>query len=64
MVAAFADGKDVSTIEHQVPGSGEVFRSGSVSATAVRFQMGDRYGCLAAILDMLKALFPTLFFKL
>jgi glycerol-3-phosphate acyltransferase PlsY len=64
MVTARTHGNDVSTIEHQVPGSAEVFQSSSVSATAVRFQMGDRYGCLAAILDMLKALLPTLFFKL
>ena len=64
MVAGLSSGTDVATIEHQIPGSGEVFESGSVSATAVRFQLGDRYGCLAAILDMLKALVPTLAFKL
>ena len=64
MVAGLAHGSDVETIEHQIPGGSEVFESGSVSATAVRFQLGDRYGCLAALLDMLKALVPTLAFKL
>jgi glycerol-3-phosphate acyltransferase PlsY len=64
MVRVLAPGANVSTIEHAVPGSNTVFQSGSVSATAVRFQLGTRYGCLAAILDMLKALFPTLAFRL
>jgi glycerol-3-phosphate acyltransferase PlsY len=63
MVVGLASGANVPTIEHEVPGSSEVFQSGSVSATAVRFQMGDRHGCLAALLDMLKALLPTLAFK-
>jgi glycerol-3-phosphate acyltransferase PlsY len=64
MIRVLAPGADVATIEHAVPGSAEVFESGSVSATAVRFQMGARYGCLAAILDILKAVVPTLVFKL
>lgn len=63
MVAGLAHGTDVADIQHQIPGSSEVFESESVSATAVRFQLGDRYGCLAAILDMLKTLVPTLAFK-
>ena len=64
MIRILAPGADVSTIEHDLPGSEEVFESGSVGATAVRFQLGARYGCLAAILDMLKALVPTLVFRL
>jgi glycerol-3-phosphate acyltransferase PlsY len=64
MVAWLAHGIDVANIKYQIQGSSEVFESGSVSATAVRFQLGDRYGCLAAILDMFKALVPTLAFKL
>lgn len=59
-----APGADVSKIEHAIEGSSEVFESGSISATAVRFQLGSRYGCLVAILDILKALVPTLLFKL
>jgi glycerol-3-phosphate acyltransferase PlsY len=64
LLALLAPGADVSRIEHTVEGSGEVFESGSISATAVRFQLGARYGCLVAILDILKALVPTLLFKL
>jgi glycerol-3-phosphate acyltransferase PlsY len=64
LVRIRAPGADVSRIEHDVEGSGEVFESGSISATAVRFQLGARYGCLVAILDILKALVPTLLFKL
>ncbi len=64
MVARLAQTPDVSKIEHQVSGSSEVFQSNSISATAVRFQLGDRYGCLTAVLDILKALLPTLAFKL
>ncbi len=64
MVRLLAPGADVSAIAHSVPGSTEVFESGSISATAMRFQFGARYGCLAAILDILKALIPTLAFKL
>jgi glycerol-3-phosphate acyltransferase PlsY len=57
-------GKEVSTIEHHVSGNNEVFQSSSTGATAVRFQYGARYGCLAAILDMFKALIPVLVLKL
>jgi glycerol-3-phosphate acyltransferase PlsY len=64
MVSILAPGSAVSTIEHSIPGADEVFESGSMSATAVRFQLGARYGCTAAILDMFKALIPTLVFKL
>jgi glycerol-3-phosphate acyltransferase PlsY len=58
------DGTEVSTIEQPVPGGEEVFQSDSVSATAIRFQFGARFGCLVAILDGLKALVPALVLKL
>ena len=64
LVRIRAPGAVVSKIELAVEGSSEVFESGSISATAVRFQLGARYGCLVAILDILKALVPTLLFKL
>lgn len=64
LVRIRAPGGDVSTIAHPVEGTSRVFESGSISATAVRFQLGGRYGCLVAILDILKALVPTLLFKL
>lgn len=51
-------------IQHPVTGSDETFESDSISATAIRFQLGARYGCLIAVLDMLKATLPALAFKL
>ena len=42
----------------------KIFESGSISATSVRLHLGARYGCLVAILDILKSLLPSLFFKL
>ncbi len=59
-----APGTDLSHIEHPVPRSDVVFTSDSVSATAVRLRLGTRYGCLTAILDMLKVALPTLAFRL
>ncbi len=55
---------DVSTIKHHMGGGTETFESGSIGATAVRHQLGTRYGCLVGILDILKGLLPTLVFKL
>lgn len=55
---------DVSTIEHRVGGGRYSFESSSIGATAVRQQLGTRYGCLVGILDILKGLLPTLVFKL
>jgi len=54
----------VSGIEYSVPGTDEMFESSSVSATAIRFQMGARFGCLIAILDALKAAVPALALRL
>jgi glycerol-3-phosphate acyltransferase PlsY len=54
---------DVTRIEVTLS-SGEVFVSGSVSASAARITMGRRYGCLTALLDMAKVAIPTLAFRL
>ena len=54
---------DISQIEQPMPNSDVVFVSDSVSATAVRMHVGTRYGCLTAILDMLKVAIPTWVFK-
>jgi glycerol-3-phosphate acyltransferase PlsY len=50
---------EVEKIELELPGTDTVFVSDSVSATAVRMQQGTRYGCLTAILDMVKLAVPT-----
>lgn len=55
---------DIEKIETLIPGTQVVFVSDSVSATAVRMKVGTRYGCLTAILDMLKVAIPVLVLKL
>ena len=56
--------REVQDVELNVPGLDDKYRSNSVSATAVRLQLGPKYGCLASILDMAKAAVPTLIFRL
>lgn len=55
---------DISKIEYEVPGSTELFVTDSVSATAARHHLGARWGCLTAILDMIKVFVPTLAVRL
>ena len=60
----FAPEQDISKIEIDVPDSEERFESDAISATSVRLHLGNRYGCLVGILDILKAVIPALAFKL
>lgn len=60
----FGKGEALRPTELPIPGSNDVLRSDAVSATAVRLQLGARYGCLTSVLDMLKAVVVTLAFKL
>ena len=60
----FGKGETLRPTELPVPGTADVLRSDAVSATAVRLQLGARYGCLTSVLDMLKAAVVTLTFKL
>lgn len=53
-------GKDISKVEHPVPGTDMVFTMDAVSATTMRTHGGTKYGCLTAVLDMLKAALPML----
>ena len=59
-----APGTDISKIEYTIPRTTEVFRSDSISASAVRMHVGTKQGVLTALLDMLKVGLPTLAFKL
>ncbi len=54
----------LSNIVHTLEDSKKTFDSSAISATSVRHQLGTRYGCLTAILDILKGLLPTLAFRL
>ncbi len=56
--------KALQPIRQPIPNTDIVFESDSVSATMVRMLVGTRYGCMTAILDILKVVVPTLIFKL
>lgn len=58
----FAPDQGVRPIEMRLPGENNVITSDAVSATTVRVQLGARFGCATALLDMLKVAVPTLFF--
>jgi glycerol-3-phosphate acyltransferase PlsY len=64
IVRLFGHGAQLAPPNLRVPGSDALLRSGAVSATAVRLQLGAHYGCLTSILDMGKASAVTLAFKL
>lgn len=64
VVRRYAPGTELSLIRQPIPNTDIVFESDSVSASMVRLQLGTRYGCLTAILDMAKVALPTLAFKL
>jgi acyl phosphate:glycerol-3-phosphate acyltransferase len=59
-----APGKELSLIRYPIPNTEFVFESDAVSASMVRIQVGTRYGCLTAILDILKVFLPALAFRL
>lgn len=50
---------EIQKIEEPVPDTDIVFESDSVSATVVRMNVGTSFGCLTAILDMLKVAIPV-----
>lgn len=65
LVVGFASPKStVEQVSLAFPGTDIVFESDSISASAVRLQLGARFGCLTAILDILKIALPTLAFRL
>jgi glycerol-3-phosphate acyltransferase PlsY len=59
-----APGEDLSHTEFHYGDEGKSFSMRSVSATSLTFRKGVKPGCLASLLDMLKAILPTLVFKL
>lgn len=52
-------GKDISKVKADIPGTDEVFVMDTVSATTINAQAGTRFGCLTAVLDMVKVALPT-----
>jgi glycerol-3-phosphate acyltransferase PlsY len=59
-----APNTDLKLIQQPIPNTDIIFESDSISASMVRIKVGTRYGCLTAILDILKVFIPTLAFKL
>jgi acyl phosphate:glycerol-3-phosphate acyltransferase len=64
VMRTFGKGQKLEETSLPVRGTDEAIRSSAVSATAVRLQLGSRYGCLTSILDMAKAAGVTVAFKL
>lgn len=59
-----APDEDLSQTEVSFGDEGKSFTMRAVSATSLTFRKGPKVGCLASLLDMLKAILPTLAFKL
>ena len=58
-----APDREVSGIEFVVPGTQEKVQVAAIAGTAVASQLGDKYGGLTGILDILKVTIPVLAFK-
>jgi glycerol-3-phosphate acyltransferase PlsY len=59
IVRLFSPTGQIEEIDRPVPNSDLRFQSNSISATTVNLNLGARYGCLTALLDMLKVSIPT-----
>ena len=55
--------QDVTQTDMAVPGTEEKMQLRAVSGTAVSIHLGPKYGCLTALLDMLKVALPVAFFR-
>jgi acyl phosphate:glycerol-3-phosphate acyltransferase len=55
--------QDVTQTEMAVSGTEEKMQLRAVSGTAVSIHLGAKYGCLTALLDMLKVALPVAFFR-
>jgi len=59
----FAPGVNLDQTKLDIKNSEEKFDVAAVSATTLSMQVGPRLGFMTAVLDMLKVVLPTLFFK-
>ena len=55
--------QDVTQTDLAIPGTEEKMQLRAVSGTAVSIHLGAKYGCLTALLDMLKVALPVAFFR-
>jgi glycerol-3-phosphate acyltransferase PlsY len=58
-----APGEELTGMELDIAGSDEKVRVSAVSGTAVSVKLGGKWGGITALLDILKALVPTLAFR-
>lgn len=63
VIRIFAPGEEIDGIQIEFPGSEARFESKVISATTVRHHLGNKYGCLTSLLDILKAAVPALAFR-
>jgi glycerol-3-phosphate acyltransferase PlsY len=65
VISRFAGrGQDVEKAAIRIPDEQKQMELTYVSSTSVGVQAGRRWGCLAAVLDILKAMLPALVFRL
>ena len=65
VISRFAGrGQDVEKAAISIPDEQKEMELTYVSSTSVGVQAGRRWGCLAAVLDILKAMLPALVFRL
>jgi glycerol-3-phosphate acyltransferase PlsY len=64
VVKLVAPHRDISRTDIRLESSGQDYHLDAVAGTAVSLQLGARWGGITAILDILKALIPTLVFRL
>jgi len=60
----FAPDQEVTGVEYRVPGTDETVEVQAIHGTAVANRLGSKYGCLTALLDILKVALPALVFRL
>jgi glycerol-3-phosphate acyltransferase PlsY len=59
ITARVSPGTDISHVQQVVPGMEKPFVMDTVSATSVHTNIGKKYGCLTALMDMAKVTIPT-----
>ena len=62
VVKLVAPGEEIQGIKMDIPDAKEPVEVSAVAGTAVAMKLGDRYGGMTALLDILKAVVPTLAF--
>jgi len=63
ITARVAPQQDITKLVVEGVDGGGRFESDSVSSGSVRLHLGNRYGCLVGVLDILKGAIPTLILK-